>query len=61
MNVLRKVFEIFRQEQDINIKTQRKSYWNTVFSIKVRGFEIVKDQDAYSETCLTSKMKIFKK
>ena len=27
----------------------------------MRGFEIVKDPEAYSETCQTSKMKIFKK
>ena len=59
--VLRKVFEIFRQELKINIWTRRKSYRNTVFSVKIRGFEIVKDAVAYSETCRTSKMKIFKK
>ena len=31
------------------------------FSIKMRGFEIVKDPEAYSEPCLSSKMEIFKK
>ena len=36
-------------------------YANTVFSIKMRGFEIVKDPEAYSEICRTSNMKIFKK
>ena len=59
--ILRKVFEIFRQEQETNIQTRTKPYRNTVFSIKMRGFEIVKDPEAYSETCQTSKMKIFKK
>ena len=47
--VLRKVFEIFRQEQEINNMTRKKSYWNTDFSIKMRGFEIVEGPEAYSE------------
>ena len=58
---LHKVLEIFGQEREINILTRRKSYRNTVFSIKMRGFEIVKDSEAHSEPYRTSKMEIFKK
>ena len=29
-----------------------------IFSIKMRGFEIAKDPEAYSESCQTSKMEI---
>ena len=29
----------------------KKSYRNTAFNIKMRGFEIVKDPEAYSEPC----------
>ena len=37
------------------------TYRNAVFSIKSRGFgfETVKDLQAYSEPCQTTKMKIF--
>ena len=49
--VLRKVFEIFRQEQYINIYTRRKSDRSRVFNIKMRGFEIVKDPEMCSEPC----------
>ena len=44
---LHNVSEIFPQEQEIKILTRRKSYGNTAFSIKMRGFEIVKDPEAY--------------
>ena len=40
---------------------QRKSYQNTVLSKNIRGFEIVKDPEAYLEPCQISKMEIFKK
>ena len=31
-------------------------FGNRVFSIKMRGFEIAKDPEVYSEPCQTSKM-----
>ena len=33
-------------------------FGNRVFSIKMRGFEIAKDPEEYSESCQTSKMEI---
>ena len=33
-------------------------FGNRVFSIKMRGFEIAKDPEVYSESCQTSKMEI---
>ena len=37
------------------------TYRNAVFIIKMRGFELVKDSEAYSETRRITKMEIFKK
>ena len=37
------------------------TYINAIFSIKMRGFELVRDPEAYSEPSRTTKMEIFKK